>query len=206
MDLTARAAALLVIDMQNGFFSPDGSIARIGFPVDLLAPAIPGCVALVAAARAAGVPVAHTQYVYAPGHSDGGTMVDLLPDLRREHALIQGSWDADFIPELQPGPGEPVFVKNRPSGFLNTGLEVWLDANAVERLIVCGVTTNCCVESTVRDASQRDVQTFVVEDAVAEYDPERHRVSLRAMGLLFARLVTVAEVQAAFGESARAAA
>jgi ureidoacrylate peracid hydrolase len=65
---------------------------------------------------------------------------------------------------------------------------------AIRDLVVCGVTTNCCVETTVRDASQRDYRTFVVEDAVAEYEDDRNDVALKSMGMLFAGLVTVGDV------------
>ncbi|MFN3287064.1 MAG: cysteine hydrolase family protein [Sphingomonadaceae bacterium] len=207
MQLTTEATALLVIDMQQGFLSPGGSVARIGFPVQLLAPAVPGCARLLAAARAAGVPVAHTRYVYQPGHKDGGVMVEhLLPELKAERALVAGDPDADIIPLLEPRPGEAVFDKNRPSAFFAPGFADWLAGAGIRRVVVAGVTTNCCIETTVRDLSQRDFEVFVVEDAVAEYDPARHAHALEAMGLLFARRVTVAEVEAAFAMAAGRAA
>lgn len=207
MQLTTEATALLVIDMQEGFLSPGGSVARIGFPVHLLAPAVPGCARLLAAARAAGVPVAHTRYVYQPGHKDGGVMVEhLLPELKAERALVAGDPDADIIPLLEPRPGEAVFDKNRPSAFFASGFADWLAGAGIRRVVVAGVTTNCCIETTVRDLSQRDFEVFVVEDAVAEYDPARHAHALEAMGLLFARRVTVAEVEAAFAMAAGRAA
>jgi ureidoacrylate peracid hydrolase len=208
MHLTPDHAALLVIDMQNGFLSPDGSVARIGFPVGLLAPAVGACSRLLAAARSVGIPVAHTRYVFQPGHTDGGVMVrHLVPGLSAEQALVKGDWDADIVPELAPQADEPVFDKNRPSAFFAPGFETWLHDGGIARVIICGVTTNCCVETTVRDLSQRDYEVFVVEDAVAEYDPARHAHALEAMGLLFARRVTVADVEAALAPGvARAAA
>jgi nicotinamidase-related amidase len=199
--------ALLLIDMQNGFISPKGSIARIGFPIELLHAAVAPCQALLAAARAAGMLIAHTRYVYKPGLTDGGIMVDeMLPELRRESALIAGSWDADIIPELTPAPGEAVFDKNRPSALLNTGLEAWLKANAIRRVIIAGVTTSCCVETSVRDLSQRDYRVLIATDACAEYDEERHRVGLRTMGLLFARTAPTNEIVASLAETIDAAA
>lgn len=187
--------ALLLIDMQNGFFSPKGSIARIGFPIHNLLPAIAPCQALLAAARKAGLPVAFTRYVYQPGLTDGGVMVDdLVPELRRENALVRGTWDADIIPELSPASGEAVFDKNRPSALLNTGLEDWLKAKGITRVIIAGVTTSCCVETSVRDLSQRDYHVLIAADACAEVDEERHRVALRTLSLLFARTATTAEI------------
>ncbi|MBT4740557.1 MAG: cysteine hydrolase, partial [Rhodospirillaceae bacterium] len=85
--------------------------------------------------------------------------------------------------------------KNRPSSFYATNLETILNGLDVDSLVVCGVTTNCCVESTVRDASHRDYKTFVVQDAVAELDDERNEVALKSMAMLFANLVSVADVE-----------
>jgi ureidoacrylate peracid hydrolase len=205
--MTAHRTALLLIDMQNGFHSPQGSVARIGFPIHLLHAAIAPCQALLTAARANGMPIAHTRYVYQPGLTDGGLMVDeMLPELRRESALIAGTWDAEIIPELTPAPGEAVFDKNRPSALLNTGLEDWLKANAIERVIIAGVTTSCCVETSVRDLSQRDYHVLIATDACAEYDEERHRVALRTLGLLFARTATSAEIIASLAGATSAAA
>jgi ureidoacrylate peracid hydrolase len=192
MQLEGRRAALLMIDMQNGFIDPAGSVARIGFPVQLLSAAVAPCERLLAAARAAGLPVAHTRYVYEPGLTDGGVMVEhMLPELRQESALVAGTWDAETIPQLAALPGEAVFDKNRPSALLNTELEAWLRAHGVTQVIVSGVTTSCCVETSVRDLSQRDFEVFIAADAVAEYDEERHRVALKTLGLLFARVLEV---------------
>lgn len=188
--LDPARAALIVIDMQNGFCSRDGSVARIGLDVDALVGAVEPCRRLVEAARAAGLPVIHTRYVYAAGHSDGGLLVDLLmPALRAEKALLSGSWDAETVPELAPIAGELVIDKNRPSAFFKTGLEDHLAEREIDQLIVCGVTTNCCVESTVRDASQRDIATFVVADATAELDRQRHDGALATIAILFGWVV-----------------
>ncbi len=189
MQLDRARAALLLIDMQNGFFAEDGSCARIGFPVELLAPAIEPCAALLAAARRAGIPVGHTRYVFQPGLADGGVMVDhLVPELRRESALVAGTPDADILDALAPAPGEALFDKNRPSALLNTGCEAWLRATGRDQVILAGVTTSCCVETSARDLAQRDWQVFIPADACAEYDAERHAVSLKTLGMLFARV------------------
>jgi ureidoacrylate peracid hydrolase len=192
-------AALIVVDMQNGFCLANGSCARVGLPVDLLKPSIEPCVRAVRAARRAGVPIVFTRYVYRADFRDGGFLVnEKLPALRDEGALVAGSWDADILAELTPQPGDFVLDKNRPSSFYATPLETWLHGLDARDLVVCGVTTNVCVETTVRDASQRDYRTFVLQDAVAEYDPERHAASLKAMGMLFAHLMNTADLERAW--------
>jgi ureidoacrylate peracid hydrolase len=195
VEFGTQATALLVIDMQNGFCSDEGSVNRIGLPAERLRSVIEPCVRLTRAAQAAGVPVIYTRFVYRPDFADGGVLVrELLPALKTERALTAGSWDAEIIDELQPAEEAFVVDKNRPSGFYATGMEPLLRGLGIENLVVCGVTTNCCVETTVRDASQRDYRTFVVEDAVAEFDDERHAVALQSMAMLFADVVEVNDV------------
>lgn len=195
MQLGRELTALMVVDMQNGFCHDDGSVNKVGLPAARLQPAIEPCARLIAAARLAGIPVIYTRYVYRPDYTDGGVMVhELIPDLKNGHCLAAGTWDVEVVDELAPVNADYVIDKNRPSAFFATGLEPVLKGLAISDLVVCGVTTNCCVETTVRDASQRDYRTFVVQDAVAEYEDDRHAVALKSMGMLFAKRVTVDEV------------
>ena len=182
--------ALLVIDMQNGFCSDNGSVNAVGLPAKRLQPAISPCVKLVAAARDAEVPIIFTRYGYRSDYRDGGLMVhELIPDLKNGKTLIANTWDTDILDELAPRETDFVVDKNRPSSFYGTSLDGILKNLAIENLVVCGVTTNCCVETTVRDASQRDYRTFVVRDAVAEYEDDRHEVALKSIDMLFGHVV-----------------
>ncbi len=195
MQLTRDRTALVVVDMQNGFCRSEGSIAQLDLDYARLAEAIPGCVRLVSAARAAGVPVVFTRFVYRADFRDGGVLVEhFLPALADVNALVEGTWDMELVDELQPVDGDFVIDKNRCSSFYGTRLEPTLTSMGIQRLVVAGVTTNMCVETTVRDASQRDYEVFVVGDACGELEEERHRVSLRTMGFGFARVVGVSDV------------
>jgi len=108
-------------------------------------------------------------------------------------AVACGGSSSDFSKEEPPPISDRirqvVIDKNRPSGFFGTGLEASLSERNISGLIVCGLTTNVCVETTVRDASQRDYRVFVAGDAVAEYEQDRHDVALKSMGMLFAKIV-----------------
>jgi ureidoacrylate peracid hydrolase len=193
--------------MQNGFLSDKGSMARLGRDWSRLAAAIPGVRRLIAGARQAKLPVFHTQYVYETDYRDGGIRVrEQSPRLAEVGLCAAGSWDAEIAPEVAPSPGEVVIVKNRPSSFYATRLESYLRAQRILNLVVCGVTTNICVETTVRDASQRDYRTFVVRDAVGEVEEDRHTIALKAMEYLFARVLSVDEVLAAWGIPVKSAA
>jgi ureidoacrylate peracid hydrolase len=107
---------------------------------------------------------------------------------------VDGSWDAAIVDQLEPRDGEVIIKKNRPSAFYSTPLESYLRAMKIQNLVICGVTTNICVETTARDASQRDYRTFVVSDAVGEVEQDRHDAALKSLGYMFARVMTVAEV------------
>lgn len=192
MEIDKSKAALIVVDMQNSFCKPDGQVAAIGLDTTACQGAISPCESVLTAARNAGIPIIFTRYVYEPDYSDGGVIIEhLMPQLAEVNALQKGTPDADIVPELTPEAGEQIIDKNRPSSFYGTNLGALLADAGATQLIVCGVTTNCCVESTVRDASHRDLQVFVIEDACAELDEERHTVSLRTMDMLFADVISL---------------
>ncbi|MEO9198752.1 MAG: isochorismatase family cysteine hydrolase [Antricoccus sp.] len=203
MTLTREHTALMVIDMQNGFLDPKGSMAAIGMPYAELLPAVSGTQRVVAAAHAAGVPVIFTRYVYMPDYSDGGILPNLLlPAIREIDALANGSWDAEVVPRLAPRPRDVVIDKSRPSAFYGTQLEPVLTGLGIRNLILTGVTTNICVETTARDAGQRDYHVHVVSDATAEYEKARHDHALNTIGLAFGWVNTVDEILAAWDSDA----
>jgi ureidoacrylate peracid hydrolase len=189
-------AALLIVDMQNGFCHPDGSVGRGGASIAHCQAVVSPTASLLATARDSGIPVIFTRFVYRADYADGGILVhELRPHLKDRRSLVKGEWDAELVDELRPRPGEFVVDKNRFSAFYGTSLESILRSLDIRTLVVCGVTTNMCVESTVRDAGQRDYRVYVVRDAVGELDPERHAHALRAMAFGFAYVVDREEVE-----------
>jgi ureidoacrylate peracid hydrolase len=195
----ADRTALLVIDMQNGFCHPDGSFAGLGLDVSMTNAAIGGCQQLVDAAHAAGVPVVYTRYVYRADYKDGGVLVqEVLPALAEVKSLAAGTWDAELVDELVPTEDDFVLDKNRYSAFYGTGLEPILTSLGVRNVVIAGVTTNMCVETTARDASQRDYRVFVVSDATGELDAARHEMALATLGFGFGAVVSIADVRRAW--------
>ena len=187
MQFRARRAALLLIDLQRAFCSEDGSVARQGRDVSPCRAAAERAFTLVPAAREAGLPVVWTRMCYRPDYADGGLLVhELRPGLKALGALREGSEDAELLPEADVQTGDLVIAKQRYSAFLGTELEPLLRARHVDTLLVAGVTTSMCVESTVRDAAQRDYRCFVVADACGDFALERHAASLQAMAFGFA--------------------
>jgi ureidoacrylate peracid hydrolase len=183
-------AALLLVDYQRGFVHQDGFVAAQGRDVSACASAAATGYALARAARASGMPVIWTRFVLAADHSDGGLLVtELRPALGRMGALKRGTADIEIPEDAGVDPRDVVIDKPRNSAFLGTPLEVVLAARGIRALMVGGVTTSMCVECSVRDAAQRDIRTFVVRDAVADFDQARHVASLDAMAFGFARIL-----------------
>lgn len=202
MELRTDKTALMVIDMQNAFCHPKGSLTtQRGFDTSALRGAVEPCRVLVEAARAISLPLIFTQYVYRADYADAGwRMREVTPEIIGSGSLAAGTWDADFVEGLKPQAHDIVVQKNRPSAFYSTPLESYLRSMASESLVICGVTTNICVETTARDAGQRDYRTFVVADATAEMEPDRHDGALKALALMFARVLSVDEVLRAWSE------
>lgn len=176
--------ATIVIDMQNGFCHPKGTSALHGLGLDTAPQAIAAAAELVAATRAAGLPVVFVKHVFRPGLVDmPARLAGLWP--RDPDPVVQGSWDAEIVDELTPSPGDLVIEKNRFDAFLYTDLEPLLRGLSVDTLLVAGVLTNVCVECTVRSAEQRGFDCYVGEDCTASYG-DTHAAALTAMAGLFA--------------------
>jgi ureidoacrylate peracid hydrolase len=176
--------AVLVIDMQNGFVHSDGSLPKAGFGLPNMEAVTAANADLIAAARASGVPVVYTRHVFRDDYADMAPRAKAqLPE--GLELLVRGTWDAEVVDELAPLPAEKVIDKNRYDAFLYTDLEVVLRALGVKRLLVTGVVTSVCVESTVRAAEMRDFDVYVASDCTSA-QPEFHEPALAAMAAVFA--------------------
>lgn len=196
VDLGNRPA-VIVIDMQNGFCDPEGFMNKIGLGYEASAVAIEPISRLLQAARAAQIPVLFTRYSLNEDYSDAGLLLDIFPAIKDAGGMIRDSWDADVTDALKPLPGETVIDKTRYTAFYGTDLEDRLRELGVDTLIVCGVTTNVCVESTVRDAFFRDIRVIVPADGTAAVTPELHEGALRDFEYGFGTVTTVAELEQA---------
>jgi nicotinamidase-related amidase len=190
MRLNAAASALLVVDMQMFFLDSASSTYACGGPA-----ALPAIKRLAAAFRAAGRPVIFTQHVHHPNGSDLGIM-----GWWWEGRCLEGSEASEIHPELRPLPGEKVVSKHRYSAFYNTDLETVLRGLKIEDLVVSGVMTNLCCESTARDAYFRDYRVFIPADGTGTITEEMHLASLLNLAFGFAFVTTgdrlVAEIRA----------
>ena len=207
-------AALVIIDMQRDFLEAGGFGAALGNDVSLLRRTIAPLQRLLEQARAAGLTVIHTREGHRPD------LADLPPTKKARGKLPAGIGDAgpmgrilvrgedghDIIPELYPVPGEPVVDKPGKGAFHATDLDAMLKNLGIAQLIVCGVTTEVCVHTTVREANDRGYECLVVSDCVGSYFPEFHEIGLKmiaAQGGIFGWVTSSPTVLAALPSGGR---
>jgi nicotinamidase-related amidase len=184
--------ALVLIDIQNDFCTRGGTFDRSGYDVSLYESMIPRTAGLLAAARRAGALCVFIQNTTLRGHlSDSPAQVRFRVRLSRDPSqpslqyTEDGSWGQEFVAELSPGEGELVIKKFRSSGFVGTPLDLLLRSNGIETIVICGCTTEGCVESTARDGMFLDYYVVVVPDCVESDTREQHEASLTLMGARF---------------------
>jgi len=199
------SAALLIIDMQRDFLEPGGFGAALGNDVSRLQAAVAPCKAVLAAARGLGMLVIHTREGHRPDLSDAPPHKVLRgdPALRigargpMGRILVRGEPGHDIIPELYPLKDEPVIDKPGKGAFYQTDLELVLHNHVVDTLFVCGVTTEVCVNTTVREANDRGFRCIVLSDCCASYFPEFHQAGLamiKAQGGIFGSVTGSAQL------------
>ena len=202
--------AVIIIDMQRDFLEPGGFGASLGNDVTLLGAAVEPCRKLLAAAREWGMLIVHTREGHRPDLSDAprAKVERGAPHLRigdpgpMGRILVRGEAGHDIIPALYPLSCEPVIDKPGKGAFHATDLHAILQNRAIENLIVCGVTTEVCVHTTVREGNDRGYRCIVPGDCCASYFPEFHEVGLRmiaAQGGIFGWVTDSNRVLAAIG-------
>jgi nicotinamidase-related amidase len=191
-----RRLALVIIDMQRDFLEPGGFGETLGNDVSRLQTAVGPCRAVLDAARAAKMLVIHTREGHRPDLSDaprakierGEPAMRIGAPGPMGRILVRGEPGHDIIPQLRPIDGEPVVDKPGKGAFHQTDLHQILQKHEIENLLVCGVTTEVCVNTTVREANDRGFRCIVLSDCCASYFPEFHAAGLamiKAQGGIF---------------------
>ncbi len=187
-------AAVVVVDMQNDFCHPNGASARNGCSTAMTEAMTPNLQRLVAEARRAGVPVVFVRMAQTE-HT--------MSEVQREHRLrrgtevpvcVEGTWGVEFY-GVEPGPGEAVVTKHRYSAFIGTDLDLVLRSKGVKSLIVTGVASNVCVESTARDGYMLDYYIVFMGDCSAcSAGTEAHEGTLANIDRTFGVVASADEV------------
>ncbi|MBV9086416.1 MAG: isochorismatase family protein [Acidobacteriaceae bacterium] len=177
LDLDLLRSAIVIVDMQNAFASKGGMLDLAGVDISGAQPVVASIARLLDAARANSVGVVYLQMGYKPDLSNSGgpnspnprkelamRLMCSRPELRGK-VLTEGTWDFQIVDELAPRPGDIEIVKTRYSGFAGTALDSMLRVRGIQYLFFCGIATNVCVESTLRDAYFHDYWPVLVADA-----------------------------------------
>jgi len=191
-----QSCALVIIDMQRDFVDPGGFGEALGNDVSLLRKAIAPTQKVLEAARARGMLVVHTREGHRPDLSDLPLSKKLRGRLKNGigdpglmgRILVRGEHGHGIVDALKPAPGEPVVDKPGKGAFYATDLDAMLHNRGIRSLVVCGVTTEVCVNTSVREANDRGYDCLVLEDCVGSYFPEFQVAALnmiKAQGGIF---------------------
>lgn len=184
LSLAVEETAVVVVDMQNAYASPGGYLDLAGFDISGAAAAITAIADTVSVARNAGVTVIYFQngwdkdYVESGGPgSPNWHKSNALKTMRKQpelqgKLLAKGGWDYALVDALAPQPGDIVVPKPRYSGFFNSQFDSILRARGIRNLVFCGIATNVCVESTLRDGFHLEYFGIVLEDATHQAGPD----------------------------------
>jgi ureidoacrylate peracid hydrolase len=180
--------ALLVIDVQNGFVSKGGSYDKLGMDTSNYRAVVPKMRELVNLCREVEIPIFYTEATREASGIDLLTRVHrILPKSREERIskvpiCVRGTWDAQTIDELKPADTDHVIIKRRDSAFQDTEVNVWLKALGINTLVIAGVDTSICVETSVRDGFNQGYDVILISDATASGNKEDYNRTLQRIG------------------------
>jgi len=212
--LAVDETAVVVVDMQNAYASPNGYLDLAGFDISGAKAAITAIQDVVSVARGAGVPVIFFQngwdadYVEAGGpgspnwhKSNALKTMRKRPELQGK-LLAKGGWDYALVDDLQPKPGDIVVPKTRYSGFFNSQFDSILRARGIRNLVFCGIATNVCVESTLRDGFHLEYFGVMLEDATHQAGPDYiQKASIFNIETFFGWVSSASDFRRAFAQT-----
>lgn len=202
--LKRDAIALVVIDMQRDFAEPGGFGASLGNDVSRITKIVPDVKRLIEGFRAAGLPVIHTMECHRPDLSDlppakrnrGNPALKIGDEGPMGRVLISGEPGTGILPELAPINGELVIEKPGKGAFYATPLGEILKSKGIEQLVFAGVTTEVCVQTTMREANDRGYECLLAEEATESYFPEFKKAAISMITAQGAIVGWVASVDA----------
>jgi ureidoacrylate peracid hydrolase len=188
-----KYAALVVVDVQNDFVSSDGSAAKRGEDVGAAIAMVPNLVRLIQEARRVGLTIVYIKTTHSEW-TDTPSWIYRSSQKSGLNTCREGTWGADFYNGIAPLPSERVVIKHRYSAFINTDLNTVLKARAIQSVLVCGVATNVCVETTARDAYMYDYYVTMIDDCSAAYETKLHLGTLDNMRRHFGLVASSDEI------------
>lgn len=181
-----EVSALIIIDMQNDFCSNGGHYDKYGKNIDDMENIIPNLSRLIHHARERGILVIYIQntQISSGAYLSPSTIAHMLKRWKDESKLyytLEGTWGHQIIDDIKPQETDLIVKKHRPSAFVGTDLDMILRSTGKETIIITGVITEGCVESTARDGWLRDYYVVIAEDCIASSTPELHNAQLKIM-------------------------
>ena len=186
-------ACLLVVDVQNDYCHPKGSAGKAGNDTSAAVEMVPRLARLLEEARQVALPVIFIQTIHSEW-TDAPSWIYRKPAGVNRTTCRAGSWGAEFYEGIAPLPDEKVVVKHRYSAFINTDLNTVLRAKGVESVLVTGVATEVCVETTTRDALMYDYYVTLIKDCAASYHPHLHDTTLENIERMFGVVASSEEI------------
>ncbi len=187
-----RISALIVVDMQNDFCHPRGAFAKWGEDMSMIQDMVPRLKELIEAARKADLPIIYLRNTESEW-TTSQVFLERIREARGEEGQVitwEGSWGAEFYEDIGPVGEERVVIKHRYSGFIDTDLDLILRSRGVRCLVLTGVATNVCVESTARDGFMKDYRVVLVEDCCATTHKNLHEATVENIGRYFGTAVS----------------
>ncbi|WP_153978773.1 cysteine hydrolase family protein [Paenibacillus xylanilyticus] len=189
--LEGKNTALIVVDVQNDYCHPDGAISKSGIDVSSVKQMMPHLHSLLEAARGSSIPIIFLQTNHEDA-TDSEVWLSRFPD-GVNPICRTGSWGANFY-EVTPQANDIIVKKHRYSGFVHTRLESILHTLKIETLIMTGVSTNLCVESTAREGFMLDYHIVLIQDACAAFSQAEHDMTLKTVDTYFGMVTDTAAI------------
>ena len=188
-----RLAALIVVDVQNDFVSPEGSAGKRGEDVSAALTMVPNLLRLIDEARRVGLTIVYIRTTHSEW-TDTPSWIYRSSQKSGLNTCREGTWGAELYDGIAPRPTERVVIKHRYSAFINTDLNTVLKARNIQSVLVCGVATNVCVETTARDAYIYDYYVTMIDDCSAAYEAKLHLGTLENMRRHFGLVASSSEI------------
>jgi ureidoacrylate peracid hydrolase len=188
-----KVAALLVIDMQNDFCHPEGRSGKRGRQLGMAVEMAPRLEAFIKAGRKVRLPVIFVRTIHYPW-TDSPSWLRRIDKDGGESVCRPGTWGAEYYGGIQPEESEIVITKHRYSAFVGTNLDLILRSEGIRTLLISGVGTNVCVESTLRDGYMFDYHIVLLEDCVGATNLDLHEATLKNVRLHFGTVSNSDEV------------
>ena len=188
-----KYAALVVVDVQNDFVSPQGSAAKRGEDVGAAMAMVPNLIRLIDEGRRVGLTIVYIRTTHSEW-TDTPSWIYRSSQRSGLNTCREATWGAELYEGIVPLPSERVVIKHRYSAFINTDLNTVLKARGIQSVLVCGVATNVCVETTARDAYMFDYYVTMIDDCSAAYEPKLHMGTLDNMRRHFGLVASSGEI------------